>query len=129
MSIHRNEDRLPDDVTDVARLLSDHRSEASALELDRMKQRARAQALRTSRTKGSTLKSRITVALLSLGLMAAGTGGVIAASGGVPGKPDAASSQYKPGYGPCKNDGVNPSGTHTGAPGNGQNCSNKPGNP
>jgi hypothetical protein len=127
MSIHWDEDRLPDDITDVARLLRDQRSEASALELDRMKQRARSQALRSSRTKGNLLKSRLTVALLSLGLMAGGTGGVIAAAGGVPGPPDngAASSQYKPGVGPCKNGGVTPSGTHTGAPGNGNSCATK----
>jgi hypothetical protein len=126
MSIHWDEDRLPDDITDVARLLRDQRSEASALELDRMKQRARSQALRTSRTKGNFVKSRLTVALLALGLMTAGTGGVIAATGGTPGSNNgAARSQYKPGVGPCKTDGVNPSGTHTGAPGNGQSCATK----
>ena len=129
MSIHRDEDHLPDDVLDVVSQLRDHRTEATALELDRMKQRARAQALRPgTRTKGHLLRTRLTIALLSLGLMAGGTGGVIAASGGGGGGGGAASSQYKPGIGPCKSDGVTPSGQHTGAPGNGQNCETKPGN-
>ncbi len=73
------------------------------------------------------LKSRMVVALVALGLMAGGTGGVLAATKS-PSTGGASSSQYKPGVGPCKSDGVNPSGTHTGAPGNGQNCDNKPGN-
>ena len=92
-----------------------------------MKQRARAQALRTSRTKGITLKSRLTVALLALGLMTAGTGGVLAGNSGSNGNGNgAANSQYKPGYGPCKTNGVNPSGTHTGPPGKpGESCATK----
>lgn len=128
MSIHRDSDRLPDDVLDVVQQLRDNRPEASALELDRIKQRARAQALRpSSRTKGHLLRSRLTVALLSLGLMVGGTGGVIAAKGGNGKGNGAAKSQYKPGVGPCKKGGTTPSGTKTGAPGNDQNCATKPG--
>lgn len=129
MSMNRDHDHLPDDVLDVVQQLRENRPEASALELDRIKQRARAQALRPSnRTKGHLLRSRLTVALLSLGLMAGTTGGVIAAKGGNGKGGGAAKSQYKPGVGPCKNGGNTPSGQHTGAPGNDQNCANKPGN-
>src|SRR5688500_18645635 len=115
MSMNRDHDHLPDDVLDVVQQLKAHRPEASALELDRMKQRAQAKALRPSRTKGHLLRSRLTIALLSLGLMVGGTGGVIAAKGGN-GNNGAAKSQYKPGIGPCKQGGTTPSGTHTGAP-------------
>jgi hypothetical protein len=72
--------------------------------------------------------SRIWIAALTVGLMAVGTAGVVAQSGGSNGQ-SAASSEYKPGLGPCKNDGTNPSGTHTGPPGQpGANCENRPGN-
>jgi hypothetical protein len=130
MSINRDNDRLPDDVLDVVTQLRENRPEASALELDRIKQRARAQALRPSnRTKGHLLRSRLTVALLSLGLMVGGTSGVIAAKGGNGKSNGAAKSQYKPGYGPCKKGGTTPAGQHTGPPGNAQGgtCATKPG--
>lgn len=112
---HWNDNSLPDELQDVACRLREERPEVSALDLDRIKQRARARAF-PSRTRGSTLKSRIVVALLTLGLMAGGTGGVIAAGGGNSGG-NASNSQYKPGCGPKKTNGVNPSGTHTGQPG------------
>ena len=75
------------------------------------------------------MKSRALVAMVTLGLMAGGTGGVIAASGGTgSASSDAAKAQYKPGYGPCKNGGVDGSGaTHTGPPGHpGSNCTTDP---
>lgn len=72
--------------------------------------------------------SRIWIAALTLGLMALGTAGVIAQDGGSSGNQSAAKSEYKPGLGPCKNNGTNPSGTHTGPPGQpGANCENRPG--
>ena len=102
------ENRLPEDLQEVADRLRTHRHEASALELDRIKTRAMASAA-SSRPKGSVVKSRITVALLSLGLMAGGTGGVLAAKGGTPAKGSAGKSQYsngkkcgQPGGGPKK---------------------------
>ena len=73
----------------------------------------------TSRTKGFQVKSRSIATLLTLALMAAGTGGVIAASSGPPTSGNASNSQYKPGCGPKQTNGVNPSGTHTGPPGKG----------
>jgi hypothetical protein len=110
-------DELPQDLMDVATRLRRERPEATALDLDRIKTRAMAQAA-TSRPKGLVLKSRLITGLLALALMAGGTGGVIAATNnGNTGS--AANSQYKPGCGPKKTDGVNPSGTHTGPPGQG----------
>ena len=68
------EDRLPDDLRDVAVRLHSERAEATGLDLDRMKTRAMANAA-ASRPKGLALKSRGIAVVLTLGLMAAGTGG------------------------------------------------------
>ena len=113
-----NDENLPGDLREVAERLSSERATATALDLDRIKMRAMANAA-TSRPKGFALKSRSVAALLTVALMAAGTGGVIA--GGTTGSSNgsASNSQYKPGCGPKKTDGVNPSGTHTGPPGQG----------
>ena len=115
---HFNEDSLPGDLREVAERLRSERAEASSLDLDRIKTRAVASAA-TSRTKGFQVKSRSIATLLTLALMAAGTGGVIAASSGGGTGGNASTSQYKPGCGPKKTNGVNPSGTHTGPPGQG----------
>ena len=112
------EDRLPDDLRDVAVRLHSERAEATGLDLDRMKTRAMANAA-ASRPKGLALKSRGIAVVLTLGLMAAGTGGVLAGGGHGKGGGSSAKSQYKPGCGPKKSNGVNPSGTHTGPPGHG----------
>jgi hypothetical protein len=113
-----NEEILPDELREVADRLRTERAAASPLELDRIKTRAMANAA-TSRPKGFALKSRSVAALLTVALMAAGTGGVIAGGGNGNGNGNASNSQYKPGCGPKKTDGVNPSGTHTGPPGQG----------
>src|SRR4051794_26753742 len=109
-----DDSHLPDDLTDVARRLRAERPEASALELDRIKQRAMARAGSSRQKKGFFVKSRITAALLTLGLLAGGTGGVLAAAGGTPGSNNNASgSQYKPGMGCGDANHI-----HTGPPGN-----------
>ena len=113
-----NEEILPDELREVADRLRTERTTASPLDLDRIKTRAMANAA-TSRPKGFALKSRSVAALLTVALMAAGTGGVIAGGGNGNGNGNASNSQYKPGCGPKKTDGVNPSGTHTGPPGQG----------
>ena len=112
------EDDLSDDLRAMADRLRAERPQASDLELDQIKTRAMAKA-GSSRAKGSALKSRSIAAILAVALMAGGTGGVIAAGGNGNGNGNAANSQYKPGCGPKKTDGVNPSGTHTGPPGQG----------
>jgi uncharacterized membrane protein len=109
---------LPGELHDVAERLRNERATATAFDLDRIKTRAMANAA-TSRPKGFALKSRSVAALLTVALMAAGTGGVIAGGGNGNGGGSASNSQYKPGCGPKKTDGVNPSGTHTGPPGQG----------
>jgi hypothetical protein len=65
------------------------------------------------------VRSRGIATFLTLALMAAGTGGVIANGGNGHSNGNASNSQYKPGCGPKKTNGVNPSGTHTGPPGHG----------
>jgi hypothetical protein len=118
---HHDDNHLPHELQDVARRLREQRPEASPLELDRIKLRAMAGA-RTSRAKGSAVKSRLIVALATVGLMAGGTGGVIAAKGGVPGPPNsAADSQYRPGKGCGDQNHV-----HTGPPGQVKKGNDKP---
>ena len=113
-----NDENLPGELRELADRLREERATASALDLDRIKTRAMANAA-TSRPKGFALRSRSVAALLTVALMAAGTGGVIAGGGNGNGNGNASNSQYKPGCGPKKTDGVNPSGTHTGPPGQG----------
>jgi hypothetical protein len=115
---HFNEEKLPDGLSEVEERLRSERVQASSLDLDRIKTRAMANAAATSRPKGFAVKSRGIAALLAVALMAAGTGGVLAGGTGGP-TPSSSDSQYKPGCGPKKTDGVNPSGTHTGPPGQG----------
>ena len=110
---HWDEDRLPDELQDVARRLREDHPQADALELDAIKTRAMARArARSYRPRGTTMKSRTLIALLTIGLMAGGTGGVLAGNGNGNGG-SAASSQYKPGMG-CGDKNH----THTGPPGN-----------
>jgi uncharacterized membrane protein len=113
-----NDENLPGELRTVADRLREERASATPLDLDRIKTRAMANAA-TSRPKGFALRSRSVAALLTVALMAAGTGGVIAGGGNGNGNGNASNSQYKPGCGPKKTDGVNPSGTHTGPPGQG----------
>ena len=113
---HLNDPNAPEDLREVVERLHRGRAEASALDLDRIKTRAMASAT-ASRPKGFIVKSRGIAALLTMALMAAGTGGVIAAGGSGGSGGSASNSQYKPGCGPKKTNGVNPSGTHTGPPG------------
>jgi hypothetical protein len=113
-----DESQLPDGLDEAARHLREHRPEATALELDRIKTRAMAQAA-SSRSKGFNVRSRTLAVGLAIALMVGGTGGVIAGGGNGNGNGNSGSSQYKPGCGPKKTDGVNPSGTHTGPPGKG----------
>ena len=62
------------------------------------------------------MRSRWISGACVVALMAAGNAAVIASGGGGAGG-DASKQQYKPGCGPKKNGGSNPSGTHTGPPG------------
>src|SRR5436309_12023906 len=117
-SMSNFEDRLPDELRELASRLREERAEATGLDLDRIKTNAMAKAT-APRRKGFVLRSRGMAALLTLALMAAGTGGVLAGGGNGHSNHSSASTQYKPGCGPKKTNGVNPSGTHTGPPGHG----------
>ena len=117
-SLSNFEERLPEDLREVADRLHGERVEATGLDLDHIKTRAMAKAA-SSRPKGFALKSRGIAAVLTLALMAAGTGGVLAGVGNGTSGGSSANTQYKPGCGPKKTNGVNPSGTHTGPPGQG----------
>jgi hypothetical protein len=107
------EPNLPEDLREVEERLRRERQQADGLALDRIKTRAMAQA-RSSRPKGIALRSRGLAAFLAVALMAGGTGGVIAGNGNGSSNGSSGNSQYKPGCGPKKSNGVNPSGTHTG---------------
>src|SRR2546425_13268592 len=77
---HFHDEGLPEDLTRVEERLRRERAEASALDLGRIKTRAVANAA-TSRTKGFQVKSRTIATLLTVALMAAGTGGGNAGGG------------------------------------------------
>ena len=93
------DERLPEDLTEVASLLDEHRPRATELELDQIKMRAMARA-RAHRPVKGTMKSRLLVAALTLGLMTGGTTIVVGHH-----KPDhskgggAAKDGYRPGKG------------------------------
>lgn len=113
-------EREPENFEDVVRRLRDHREELTPLELDALKTRAKRRATRRS---GANARPRLVVALATLGLMAGGTGAVIAQPGKSLERPpeSAAGNQYK-GYGPCKQ-----GSGKTGPPGRpGSNCQTDP---
>ncbi len=79
----------------IVRRLRDEKPQASALELDKMKTAAMAKA-KPSRSLGAP-RSRIAAALLTVGLMAAGTAGTVAATDESSGSGvGAARAEYKP---------------------------------
>jgi hypothetical protein len=93
----RQEGNMPD-FEELETRLRANRHQATALELDQIKQRAMARASH-SRTRGAPLRARLIAMLAVLGLMGAGTGGVIAAAGGNGNGNSAAKSEYRPGNG------------------------------
>jgi hypothetical protein len=89
----RKNDRQPQDMESIVQRLRDERPEASGLELDRVK----TTAMRAARSTGSGARfrsRRLAVIGLTLGLSAAGTGGVLAAGGATPSAGNAAKAQY-----------------------------------
>jgi hypothetical protein len=114
---HWNDDRLPDELNDVAERLREQRAEMSPLELDSMKQRVRARQSSTSPSawrprRGTSMKSRLVTLALTALLIGGTTAGGIAASGGN-GNGNSADSQYRPGLGCGDQNHI-----HTGPPGN-----------
>ena len=92
-----NEEHLPPELEDVARLLREQRRDPSELELDELKLRARRQAARTG-LRRQTLKGRLVTAILTVALLGGGGGAVLAATGTVTisSSDQAAQSQYCP---------------------------------
>jgi hypothetical protein len=76
---HWDENRVPSGLEDVEQRLREYRPEVSALDLDRIKLQARSRAS-ALRPKGSALRSRLVIGLVTLGLLVGGTGSVIANS-------------------------------------------------
>jgi hypothetical protein len=81
----RHDDRLPDDLRDVADSIRECRTEPTPLRLDELKMRARRQAERSAhggflRGAPARWRKKIVAAILALGLMlSSGTGVVVAA--------------------------------------------------
>ncbi len=88
----RKKQNLPEDVESTIQRLRDERPQATPLELDQIKTTAMSRA--GARVRSASTSRRLVGASLVVGLMAAGTGGVIAAgaTGGSTG--NAASAQY-----------------------------------
>ena len=97
----------PEDLERVADWLRTQRPEVNALELDRIKQRARAQAMRGERRGAASPRRPLATALTAI-VLTASLGGALAIAGkGPPSSPQKSSSsqtsaakkQYKPGKG------------------------------
>jgi hypothetical protein len=105
----RKNDAHKDELEGVAQRLRDERPQASPLELDQIKRTAMSRAKAGS--KGSRFGARrFAVAGMALGLMAAGTGGVLAAGGSGGGVGNAAVAQYSSNECGNENDNSNNSG-------------------
>ena len=83
----------PEDVERVIHRLEEERPQLGPMDLDDLKQRTLARAGSRTR-KGAALKGRVAVAVLSLGLIGAGAGGVVAGSGGSSNGASSACAQY-----------------------------------
>lgn len=118
----KNEEYEPD-VEGIARRLREERPEAGALELDQIKTTA------MSRAKAASARAnprRLVVAALTFGLMAAGTGGVLAAGGSGSSVGNAAQAQYSTTISQCdvgnNNGNGNGNGNGSGNGNNNYNC-------
>src|SRR5690349_15105464 len=92
-----HDDDLPDDLRPMAARLRDERTEPTGIELARAKLRARSRARQGRQRIGVPVRARLLTTVLVFGLMAAGTGGLLAATnGGQAGPQPAAKAQYCP---------------------------------
>jgi hypothetical protein len=91
--MQRKNDAHKDELEGVAQRLRNERPEASPLELDRIKMTAMSRAQAGTR-RGRAGTRRLAVASLTVGLLAAGTGGVIASAGSSQTHGNAAVAQY-----------------------------------
>jgi hypothetical protein len=104
----RDFEQHPEDLEQAADWLRAQRPEVTALELDRIKQRARAQAMRRERTGAGVARGRRPLAtVLTALVLTASLGGAFAIAGKAPppsptsptSTTSAAKTQYKPGKG------------------------------
>jgi hypothetical protein len=101
----RDFEQHPEDLEQVADWLRAQRPEVTALELDRIKQRARAQAMRGERTGAGVARGRRPLAtVLTALVLTASLGGAFAIAGKSPptsptSSTSAAKKQYVPGKG------------------------------
>jgi hypothetical protein len=96
---HSNRDRTPADLSTIAERLREERPTATALELDRIKLRARSQAQRSATgiyalKKGSLMKSRLALMLMIVAGLTMSTTGATLAITGSSGSGSAAVNQY-----------------------------------
>ena len=118
--MRRKNEKHDPELDGIAERMRAERPEASPLELDQIKLSA------MSRAKAATGRAnprRLVVAALTVGLMAAGTGGVLAAGGSGGAAGNAASAQYSSTVIACGNG----NGSHNGN-GNGEGNGNEDGN-
>jgi hypothetical protein len=107
-----NEEPLPSELREVADRLREQRATPSALELDQIKLRAKAQARPARSVRGRPMRSRaLSLVLASLLVGGTAAGGIAASQNGSNGS--AAQSQYRPGLGCGDKNHI-----HTGPPGN-----------
>jgi hypothetical protein len=126
--MRRKNDKHEPDVEGIAGRLRSERPEASPLELDQIKTSA------MSRAQAATARvnpRRLAVAALTVGLMAAGTGGVLAAGGSGSSAGNAAQAQYSTTGNVCGNGNGNGNGSKNGngnGKGDGEGNGNENGN-
>jgi len=111
-----NENWLSPELEQFGERLRHERPQASPLELDRIKTRAMMQGPRSAslRMEGTFMKSRFVSILVAFGLVVGGTGGVLAATGGVPGSGGSSGSAPNNQYCPPSSNGAGKPKPHGG---------------
>jgi hypothetical protein len=120
--MRRKNDKHESELESIAQRLRGERPEATPLELDQIKTTAMSRAQAAT---GRANPRRLVVAALTVGLMAAGTGGVLAAGGSGGAAGNAAQAQYSSNG--CGNFNGNGNGSGNGN-GNGEGNGNENGN-
>ncbi len=124
--MRRKNDKHEQDLEGIAQRLRGERPEAGPLELDQIKTTAMSRAQAAT---GRANPRRLVVAALTVGLMAAGTGGVLAAGGTGGAAGNAASAQYSSTTSICANGNHDGNGNgNGGGEGNGNENGNNNGN-
>jgi hypothetical protein len=126
MSNSHKEERMVEDLSEVADMLRDQRPTLDPLALDALKLRAmgRARGTASSQAKGFFMRSRLTT-LLTIAFLGVGTGGAVAFVGGtdfgLSSGGSASCEQYRPGngYGDKNHCHTGPPGQTGEHPGNG----------